>query len=124
MVNFCFKSCTFCIYYILYIHVWIQILFPLQTSWIHKAYEYGSGSTTLLIKLFHRLTSMERPKDGPTERKNFGCDQPDRIRDRLDHSRDRPRDRLDRSKDRPPERGAKDQPDRARERRDLSRDLR
>ena len=38
ILNYYLKSYTFWVYFILYLHVWIRI---------HKAPEYGSGSTTL-----------------------------------------------------------------------------
>ena len=38
--GFCLKSFTFCLYFILHLHVWIRI---------HKAPEYGSGYTTLVF---------------------------------------------------------------------------
>ena len=40
MLNFCLKSYTFSLSFILYLYVWIRIR-------IHKVHEYGSGSTTL-----------------------------------------------------------------------------
>ena len=51
-VNLCPKSYTFCLYFILYLHVWIQI---------HKAPEYGSNTDPnpqhwthcLLLQLWH-----------------------------------------------------------------------
>ena len=49
IVNLCLKSYTFCLYFILYLHVWIRIRikntdpYP-QSSWIRI--QYGSGSNT------------------------------------------------------------------------------
>ena len=42
MVNLCSKSYSFGLFFIQYLHVWIRIR-------IHKAPEYGSESTTLVL---------------------------------------------------------------------------
>ena len=49
ILNYNLKSYTFWVYYILYLHVWIRI---------HKAPEYGSGSTTL--ELTHRCAIFSK----------------------------------------------------------------